>query len=169
MINIQYLANKKSFWAAIVVISLGFWISTSLFLDLMIIPTLYITGMMRENFSAAGYILFGIFNRLELIFASVILSSLMVLGTTHAYQKYRKTIVAGSVLLGITLLYTYILTPVMGSIGMDLNLFTNSVTITSEMQTMHLLYWLLEIVKITLGGTILNLVYREFKTMDLNY
>ena len=56
---------KKSTWQTAILLTLGFWLSASLVLDWVIMPSLAVAGMMNEaNFSTVGYVVFGNFNRL---------------------------------------------------------------------------------------------------------
>jgi hypothetical protein len=67
-------------WQNIAIGSLGFWLSGSLILDLVIMPTLWTTGMMEgSGFASASYSIFWIFNRIELLCAAAALSSIWAL------------------------------------------------------------------------------------------
>ncbi|MFM7353457.1 MAG: hypothetical protein ACKO1G_10510, partial [Microcystis aeruginosa] len=53
-------------WTTLAMVVLGFWLSASFVIDLIILPSLSVAGMMTQNgFASAGYLLFGIFNHLE--------------------------------------------------------------------------------------------------------
>jgi hypothetical protein len=55
-------------------LTLGFWFSSSIILDWVIIPSLYVSGMMTQSgFASAGYLIFWNFNRIELVCAALIL------------------------------------------------------------------------------------------------
>ena len=48
-------------WSTLVMFALGFWLSASLLLDAVIVPSLSAAGMMNQGgFANAGYLLFGI-------------------------------------------------------------------------------------------------------------
>jgi Domain of unknown function (DUF4149) len=102
-------SNPKRFnWQMIVVSSLAFWLSSSILLDFIIMPSMFFTGMMEEpNFASAGYSLFSIFNRVELLCAAVILTGAVTLRMTQA-AKFggRQGALLALSLLAIALTYT---------------------------------------------------------------
>ncbi|MGC1248065.1 MAG: hypothetical protein WA865_17760, partial [Spirulinaceae cyanobacterium] len=124
--NAVFSRGKQVNWPAMIMFALGFWLSSSLLLDLVIIPSLSATGMMTQaNFASAGYLMFGIFNRVELVCAALVLTSFLVLGRNHNYfssDKQRWSIILSTLLLAITLTCTYFLTPQMSGLGLQLNL-----------------------------------------------
>jgi hypothetical protein len=72
--------------------ALGFWLSGSLLLDFVIMPGLSAVGMMSQaNAATVGYSLFWIFNRIELLCAALVLTSLLALrGTSNLYLQVRR-------------------------------------------------------------------------------
>jgi hypothetical protein len=59
-------------WLTLVLATLGLWMAGSLILDFVIMPTMYISGMMEETgFTSAGTLIFSVFNRIELVCAAV--------------------------------------------------------------------------------------------------
>ena len=71
-------------WQTVVMFALGFWLSSSLLIDFLIIPGLSAAGMMtQEGFASAGYLIFGIFNRIELLCAALILTGFLVIRRNH--------------------------------------------------------------------------------------
>ena len=151
-------------WSALVMFALGFWLSTSLLLDTVIIPSLSAAGMMsEEGFASAGYLLFGVFNRIELICAGIILAGLLVFRRHHSLSHLREgwSLFLGTILLVIPLLYTYILTPQLSSLGLQLNIANISQSMPPEMIALHGGYWALEIVKFLVGVTLLRWCYRD--------
>jgi hypothetical protein len=143
---------------AITVVSLGFWISTSLLIDLIVMPMLWATGMMESNgFASAGYSLFWVFNRIEVICAAAALSSIWALGTRDRYSVYgsAKMRAGALMLLAISLSYTFILSPYMSGLGMDLDILDVVKSIPAEMNQAHSMYWVLEASKLGIAGMLL--------------
>jgi hypothetical protein len=155
---------KRPVWQTIVIFTLAFWLSSSLFLDVVIMPSLYTTGMMATpDFASAGYVIFGIFNRVELLCAGLVLSSfLAACHTRHTFRGWNRTAVLFSLLLfAVVSLFTYILTPEMSALGLSLNLFETSTTVPTGMNELHGSYWLLEVLKLAIGATLLSVCYRR--------
>jgi hypothetical protein len=155
---------KQVNWSTIVMFALGFWLSSSLILDLVVIPGLSAAGMMTQGgFASAGYLIFGIFNRIELLCAASVLTGFLVFrrhhSLTHSVEPW-STILSG-VLLVIPLVYTYILTPQMSALGLQLSLFESTNTMPAAMISMHEGYWALETVKFLVGLTLLRWCYRD--------
>jgi hypothetical protein len=143
---------------AIVVVSLGFWISTSILLDLVVMPMLWATGMMESSgFASAGYSLFWVFNRVEVICAAAVLSSIWGLATIEPDSIYgsAKMRTGALMLLAISLSYTFILTPYMSGLSMDLDIFAIAKSIPAEMNQTHSIYWVLEASKLGIAGMLL--------------
>ncbi len=151
-------------WQLLAVGSLGFWISGSLILDFVIMPTLWATGMMESSgFVSAGYSIFWIFNRVELVCAAAILSSVLAVSNLDRSSVYagRKMLVGAGMLLAIALSYTFILTPYMSGLGLDLDIFTTTQSISAEMNQMHSMYWVLEVSKLSIAGLLLLMCTRS--------
>jgi hypothetical protein len=146
-------------WNAIAIVSLTFWLCSSLLLDFIFMPTLYITGMMSEpGFAVAGYSLFGIFNRIELVCIALALTSVLVLQRRQLLSHWTLPLAIG--LLGIVLVCTYGLSPAMSSLGMELNLFEPA-TVPTAMNQLHLQYWALELMKLLGCAGLLGQCYRS--------
>jgi hypothetical protein len=144
--------------------TLGFWLSASFIIDFVMIPGLSLSGMMNQGgFASAGYIIFGLFNRIELICAAIILTGFLAFRRHHTLIHLQEhwSIILASVLLVIALIYTYILTPQMSGLGLQLNSFEATNTMPPAMITLHWSYWLLEGVKFLLGATLLKWCYRD--------
>ncbi len=151
-------------WLTLVLITLGFWLSTSCLIDLIILPSLSVSGMMGQSgFASAGFLLFGIFNHLELLFAALILSGFLVFRRHHIFShtKENLAIVFSVILLLISLCYTYLLTPQMGGLGMQLNLFAPYDPMSSSMMVLHGSYWFLEILKLIMGVILWRWCYQN--------
>lgn len=152
-------AFKRSFWQPAIMLTLGFWLSASVVLDWVIMPSLYLSGMMNESsFTTGGYAIFWNFNRIELLSAAVILTGVLALSKTQP-NWHPNTIVFAIILLTVSLLETYFLTPNMCAAGIHLNLFETS-TIPATMNLLHGGYWVLEAVKLVTGGILLSQCWR---------
>lgn len=160
---------KKSNWHPILVFTLAFWLSGSLVLDLLMMPTLYASGMMASpGFAAAGYSMFWAFNRVELLCAALVLTGSLALYWTRGFgnRLQSTTIVLAGFLLTVALIFTYGLTPQMSALGLQLDAFTSSVETPALMNVLHAGYWALELLKLTAGGGLLWLVYRASSMLD---
>ncbi len=151
-------------WQAIVMVALIFWLSGSLIIDLVIMPSLFVSGMMTSpEFVTAGNLMFWGFNRVELICSGVIATGLMVLSNLFGDfgKRSRTAIILSLVLLTIALIDTYALTPQMSALGMQLNLFDSTAEIPTGMNLLHQGYFALEAVKFAVGGTLLSFCYQH--------
>ncbi|MDM9379943.1 DUF4149 domain-containing protein [Chlorogloeopsis sp. ULAP01] len=161
MNTVSSFGFKRPIWQSVVMLTLGFWLSASLILDWVIMPSLYISGMMTQaSFATAGYVIFWNFNRIELLAAGLVLTGVLALG------KYQSNWRSGSLILSvllllITLVDTYLLTPQMSAIGLQLNLFQAAAEIPTNMNMLHGSYWLLEVIKLVAGGTLLGWYWRQ--------
>jgi hypothetical protein len=157
-------ATPAKRWQNIAIGSLGFWLSGSLILDLVIMPTLWTTGMMEgSGFASASYSIFWIFNRVELVCAAAALSSIWALSKVSrvSVDSQRKMLVGAVMLMAIALSYTFILTPYMSGLGLDLDIFATTKSIPAEMNQMHSIYWVLEASKLAIAGLLLSLCDRS--------
>lgn len=155
---------KQTNWQSLVVLALGFWLSSSLVLDGVIMPSLYISGMMTQpGFTTAGYLLFWNFNRIELLSAAFVLTGVLVLGKTRVAGTHwsRNATVLSLLLLAISLIDTYFLTPQMCATGIQLNLFESLTEVPTLMNQLHVGYWVLEVIKFVAGGTLLSWCFRQ--------
>ncbi len=155
-------AGRSLNWQTIMIVTLGFWLSGSLILDLVMMPSLYVAGMMTQpGFASAGYMLFGAFNRIEILCGALALTgSLVLINRMMAYTPQERKIVLLSVLLlGVALIETYILTPQMSAMGLNLNWFEPLTTLPSGMVTMQIGYWGLEIFKLIACGSVIWICY----------
>ncbi|MCW5314511.1 hypothetical protein GTQ43_12035 [Nostoc sp. KVJ3] len=159
MTAISNLEFKRPTWQTAIILTLGFWLSASLVLDWVIMPSLYISGMMSQaSFTTVGYTIFWNFNRMELLSAAVVLTGVLALSKT-GYRWRISSIILSMLLLTIAMFDTYLLTPQMSAIGVHLNLFETAIPLT--MNLLHGSYWLLEIVKLAACGTLLSWCWRE--------
>ncbi|PSN17029.1 hypothetical protein C7271_19850 [filamentous cyanobacterium CCP5] len=159
---------KLSSWYGAVLLALSFWISSSLLLDCLIMPGMYVSGMMEQpEFGTAGYLLFWLFNRVEVVCGAVVLTGLLILryyrsasGIVTSAIRSRWALGLGLGLLAIALIYTYLLTPTMGSLGITLDLFEEA-AIPATMNQLHSAYWGLELLKLAGGALLLQFGYRD--------
>lgn len=168
---ISRVGYKHSSWQNLIILTLGFWLSASIFLDWVIMPSLYVSGMMSQsNFASAGYLVFWNFNRVELLCAALVVTGFFVLQQVQREVdvSYNPTswlsngvIALAILLLGISLVDTYFLTPQMSAIGMQLNLFEAASEIPAGMGLMHSIYWLLEVVKLLAGSLLISFCLRR--------
>jgi hypothetical protein len=155
MNTINSIESKRSLWQSITILTLGFWLSSSLILDWVIMPSLYVSGMMTQTgFASAGYVIFWNFNRVELLAAGLLLTAVLAVRNTQSYSRPANTILA-VLLLAVCLVETYFLTPQMSAIGINLDLF-QAVETPANMNLLHGGYWMLEVVKLGLGGVLLK-------------
>lgn len=173
MINVTSgLLKKPSTWHTSVLLCLAFWLSSSLLIDLVIMPGLYMAGMMSQpDFASAGFSIFWIFNRIEVLCAGVILTGLLfsrqhrnIFAVTTSGSRSRWALWLGSSLLVISLIYTYFLTPEMGALGISLDAFATTEIVPNGMNTLHGIYWSLEVIKLALGTGLFALCYRDMST-----
>jgi hypothetical protein len=150
-------------WQNVAMGSLGLWLGGSLVLDLVIMPTLWTTGMMESSgFASASYSIFWIFNRVELLCASAVLSSVWALvEVSRAALETKREILASAVmLLVIAIGYTFFLTPYMSGLGIDLDILTTTKSVPVEMNQLHAIYWVLEVSKLGIAGLLLSKCHR---------
>lgn len=153
--TVSSMQSKRS-WQNVVILTLGFWLSSSLILDWVIMPSLYISGMMTQaGFTTAGYTIFWNYNHIELLAAALVVTGVLVLNKTQAENGRRSTTALALLLLAVPLLSTYFLTPQMSATGMQLNLFDSVTEVPTTMNLLHVGYWVLEAVKFVAGGTLL--------------
>ncbi|MFP4414346.1 DUF4149 domain-containing protein [Coleofasciculus sp.] len=157
-------STKRPTWQTIALFVLGLWLSSSFILDFVIMPTLGTAGMLSDaSFASAGYSIFWMFNRIELLCAALVLTSLLAIrGTSNLYHHVRRwSILLSGLLLAIAIINTYIMTPQMSALAMQLNLFEPATGMASGMVEMHEGYWLLEAIKLIVGATVLAWCYHD--------
>ena len=151
-------------WNLVVMVILGFWLSASFLLDAVIVPVLFSTGMMADTgFISAGYVLFGVFNRLELICAAIILVAFFIFRNQNRFGDRRglNALVIASILMNIALAYTYLLTPQISGWGLEMETMTVAPTMPQAMIWLHACYWTLELAKFGLGLTLWRWCYQK--------
>ncbi len=167
------LSSRQLNWDVLVLLVVTFWLSSSALLDFLLMPMMYESGMMAApNFATAGYSIFWLFNRVELLCAAGILTGLLALrqrrthfGVITSGAQSRWALMIAGLLLAIAFIYTYILTPQMSALGMNLtgDFLTGdlSAPLPQAMGYLHGLYWGLEVVKLLAAGWLVKLCYRD--------
>ncbi len=168
---ISRVGYKHPTWQTLIILTLGFWLSASIFLDWVIMPSLYVSGMMNQsNFASAGYLMFWNFNRIELLCAALVVTGFFVLqkvqrdlDVTYNPTSWlsRGAIVLAIILMTVSLIDTYFLTPQMSAIGIQLNLFETVTEIPAGMGLMHGIYWILDGVKLFVGSLLIAICLRQ--------
>lgn len=157
--------TKQINWSAIAMFALGFWLSASFLVDLVIIPSLSRAGMMATaGFASAGYLMFGAFNHLELVCAALVLTSVLALRSNHSLFSTKRehwSVISAVALLMVALVCTYFFTPHMSGWGLQLNLFEATTTMPPAMISLHEGYWSLEVLKFVAGGFLLRWCYQD--------
>ncbi len=162
--------TKPINWVRVVLLALTFWFSSSLLIDFVVMPGMFVSGMMTQPaFGTAGYGLFWVFNRLELVCAALILTGLLV---TRQARREQAVMISGMrsrwgveialVLLAITLVLTYGLSPAMGGLGISLNVFEPG-HIPAAMNRLHGLYFGLETLKLLGCAALLKLTFQDLR------
>jgi hypothetical protein len=157
-------------WHRVVLAVLGFWLSATLLLDGVVMPSLYGAGMTAQpEFASAGYSLFWVFNRVEILCGAAVLSGLLALrqgrrefGVVISGSRSRWAVGLATLLLAIALLYTYALTPALSAFGMEMSL--NATTaMPAGMMPVQGLYWVLDALKLSAGMGLLALCCRDLR------
>lgn len=156
-------------WETLALLISAFWLSSSVLLDFLFMPMMYGSGMMNEpGFASGSYGLFWMYNRVEVLCAATVLSALLTLRYVKRDQfdvvvsgaRSRWAMLIVSALLAITLIYTYVLTPHMSALSLNLsgNIYE---PMPVEMSVMHLSYWGLEALKLVGVGMLMKLCYSD--------
>lgn len=162
-------STRSSMWKTTLFVVLAFWLSSTLMLDGFVMPSMYASGMMTEpGFASAGYGLFWLFNRVELLCAALVLTGVLVM--YYARDRWSRpgylSLLLASLLFAIALIDTYALTPQMSALGLHLNLFVPEVAPPAQMNQLHLSYWFLDCVKLSASGLLLWLYNRAVSPLS---
>ena len=164
MSTIFSTTRKEINWSAIILFSLGFWLSGSFVLDFILIPCLSISGMMAgSDFPSAAFLIFGIFNHIEIVCASLVLTGTLIFYTKGYFTAERQwsNILFAIALLFIAFAYTYLFIPNLTAWGLLFNPAGGQTAMPSAMMYWQGGYWLLEVIKFTIAGVLLNWHYRS--------
>ncbi|MEO0405749.1 MAG: DUF4149 domain-containing protein [Cyanobacteria bacterium P01_A01_bin.135] len=146
-------------WQRLILVTGILWLGGTLVLDLIVMPTLYMSGMMTDaSFAPMGYTLFSNFNHMEVVSAAMLLTGTLALHR-HSPRAGVQAIIAAAMLLALSLFYTYGLTPDMIALGAHLNLLKTT-GIPHSMDVMHGEYFGLELVKLGLVMGLIKLSQR---------
>ncbi|MEN9207191.1 MAG: hypothetical protein Q6L50_10770 [Gloeomargarita sp. GMQP_bins_120] len=149
------LFNPANYWPLVVSLTLTFWLGATVVLDLLVMPALYWGGLMRQSgFASFGYLVFSWFNHAELLLAALVMTSVLA-QSFQPPRHYRWGLLLASALVGITLIYTYILTPWLGETSAALTWLTDEKGIPVTMHLLHGEYFALECLKVLVGGSLL--------------
>ncbi|MEY2977088.1 MAG: hypothetical protein ACO31I_15275 [Prochlorotrichaceae cyanobacterium] len=149
-------------WKNTIALALSLWLGGTLLLDLVVMPTMFASGMMLEpGFASAGYLLFHNFNRVEVLFAALTLTGLLAWNySAHLHLLESKTTLIFTVLLFvIPFICLYGLSPWISSMSLSLDLFDGA-QIPTEMFPLQGCYWFLESLKLAAIVAILGVCYR---------
>lgn len=155
-------------WVAIVLLTLALWLGGSFMVDAIMMPSLYASGMMTQpGFASAGYSMFWTLNRVELLAAGVVATGVLLLLRLHWLHGSvgRWAIALAASLITVTLVDTYLFSPALSEMGLDLNLFSDAIR-PNGMTLVHQGYFLLEVVKFAAGGVLLSLCYPLHNASD---
>jgi hypothetical protein len=144
----------------IAVATLAFWLSGSLFLDFVMMPTMWGSGMMAaSDFASTGYSLFWIFNRVEVVCSALILTGVLIHAQQHCWSnaKTLRAIALAVTLLVIALTFTYGISPAMSELGLNLDLFATTESVPAGMDQMHGLYFGIECLKLLGCGLLMKM------------
>jgi hypothetical protein len=163
------VATHASLWRKSIIVVLVAWLGASLLLDLVVMPSLYGAGMMNSSgFAMAGDIIFSIFNRVELLAGSIVLTGCLTWSAINHSRPLRQQsfmLAIAALLLVIPLVYTYGLTPSMSALGIQLSVF-DAATVPEQMDQLHQTYWGLEFLKLAAAGLLLS---RFWKNSDISF
>lgn len=159
---------KRSRWPMTAIMALAFWLSGSVIVDFVIMPTLYVSGMMTQpGFTTAGYSIFWFFNRIELLCAAVVLTAtLMIYSDQDRPRRRIATALIALSLLSVALLDTYALTPQMSALGIHLNLFEPVSEVPEVMNQFHEAYGILEFFKLAAGSFLLSRLFHDWQPAE---
>lgn len=141
---------------------LAFWFGGSLVLDTIVMPTLYMAGMMSSSsFASAGEALFLNFNQIEIFLGAIVLTGVLI----HRYDPEMEAhqslggwgLPLGMLLIALTCRYW--LTPQMAAMGLQLD-WLDPEPMPQAMSLMHGGYWVLESLKLFTGAILLNRCFR---------
>ncbi|MGF1491260.1 MAG: hypothetical protein ACFBSC_02165 [Microcoleaceae cyanobacterium] len=161
---------KPGYWLAIILGIFAFWMGGSLVLDMVVMPSMYMTGMMEQpDFVLAGSFMFSVFNHVEILCAATGLTGILILGATLPEgfsNRIRTMMILSLFLVGVSLVYTYGLTPEMSSLGISLDLFNETAVFPKEMIQLQLEYWGLEVLKLATAGLVAGWCLRNFRLAE---
>jgi len=152
-------SGQETRWLAIAMLALIFWLSSSVVFDVILLPSFAATGMTAQpEFASLGYVLFGAFNRLELLCGSTVAAAIAAACYQAHWQRREWSLAAVvlAVLLAIAAVYLYWLAPEMSALDAPLSwLNPPRNPMSGTMLQLQGLYWLLDGLKLALGSWLL--------------
>ena len=157
-----FLKTPSFGWRTTLALALSLWLGGTLLLDLVVMPSMFASGMMLQpGFASAGYMLFHNFNCIEVLLAALSLTGLLAWNYSadlHLLQS-KTTLIFTVLLFIIPFLCLYGLSPWMSSMSLPLNLFDGA-AIPTAMFPLQGFYWVLEGLKLAAIVTLLGVCYR---------
>lgn len=158
-------------WLPWILAIAGFWFSSGLVLDLLVMPVMQVSGMTTQTaFATVGYTLFWSFNRVELLCAALLLTGILALrrpsgefDINTSGSRCRWALVIGFSLLSLAFIETYLLTPEMSGLALSLDTFNQGEVLAPAMNWMHGLYWVLDCVKFASLALLTQLCYSDLR------
>ncbi len=162
--------SSRSSWLPWLLTIAGFWLSSNVVIDFLVMPVMQVSGMTAQaEFASAGYTLFWSFNRLELLCAAMLLTGVLALRSqpgefdiVSSGSRCRWALAIGLGLLSLTLADTYLLTPEMGAMALSLDWLSSS-AIAPTMNWLHGTYFSLEALKLLCLGFLVRLCYLDLR------
>lgn len=146
----------RSPWQVVAAITLGLWLGGSLLLDLVVMPALYMAGMTAsDGFAAAGSMLFGWVDHLELLAAGLVLAAVLALAVSQGGRFAGWGLTLAIALLGLTAIETYWLVPSMAATSLSLNWAEAAGGLAPAMTVWHSSFFAVEILKVLGCGALL--------------
>ena len=166
----QNLPSRSS-WLPWLLAIAGFWLSSNVVIDFLVMPVMQVSGMTAQaEFASAGYTLFWSFNRLELLCAATLLTGVLALrrqpgefAVVASGSRCRWALAIGVGLLSLVLADTYLLTPEMGAMALSLDFLNNDTAIAPAMNWLHGTYFSLEALKLLCLGFLVRLCYLDLR------
>ena len=119
--------------------------------------------MSQSGFIQAGYTVFWNFNRIELLCASLVLTGILVLNKKEAKLDLTMVFLA-VLLLVVCFVDTYILTPQMCAMGLQMNAWHTNINIANTINILQGFYLILEAVKLIAGWILFSLYWGKYCT-----
>jgi hypothetical protein len=162
--------DSRIAWTPWIFAIAGFWLSSNIVLDFLVMPVMYVTGMTTQaSFATAGYSLFWSFNRIELMCAAMILTGVLALRrrptefeVAHSGSRCRWALMFSVGLLSLAFIDTYVLAPEMSAMALPLETL-RSAAIVPAMNWMHAAYWLLDILKVSCLAGLAGLCFGDLR------
>jgi len=151
--------KTKRFWIYSLSLILALWAGGTIVLDFVVMPSLANAGMMSSsNFIPAGFSIFHRFNGAEVIIGSLIMSGTLALLIQNQISHRGRLALISTLLFLIPCIYFFVLSPQMAGIGLTSDL---SAAPPEAMNSMHYLYWVLDLLKVSCVGLYLSELWQS--------